>query len=473
MQNPLPTPKNLYKNVFFLVQEKQEIKKRYREFHAMKQLKKRAPSVLILGVDSLGRVNLERLMPKVFRFLKDNQFYDMKGFNKIGLNTYPNLMGSFAGVDVERADCLDSEKRADNCTLSWKDYKNYGYATAYSEDYTDVGTFHYLKKGFRHKPVDHYGRTGLQLIEKHLMDKAQRDAYKCGGMRYLAEYMFSHGVEFAKFYKGQPYFGIFWTNTLSHDVAQQLRTLEGILLKSLEEAKSSGVLDDSIVIFMGDHGFRFDLNIYGGVQDDRLPPLFISLPQWYKDAFPDDAKGLEVNQGRLVTHYDLHITLEDILKRGGRAGEEISGHTSCPSCQSLFRPVGTNRTCAQVGVPLQFCMCEKRNLPDFKIDQKKAAEFLVDHVNKVRDGKLKELKKANSLCHTLRLDQSWSLGRVDTNAIMMRFSTVPGNASYEAVVKSKEDSFEIVGNVIRINMYKGHSDCVEDLVLKNLCECVK
>lgn len=35
------------------------------------------------------------------QFIKDDQFYDMKGYNKIDDNAYPNLMAVLAGINVE------------------------------------------------------------------------------------------------------------------------------------------------------------------------------------------------------------------------------------------------------------------------------------------------------------------------------------------------------------------------------------
>lgn len=473
MENTEDNPKQLYRNVFFLVQEKVAVRKRFARFKSVTE-SPRAPSVLILGVDSLGRINLQRSMPKVFKFLKDNHFYDMKGFNKIGLNTFPNLMASLAGIDIEIVSCMDINDRGDNCSLIWKDFKRHGYATAYSEDYTTAGTFHYGgMKGFQRKPVDHYGRTGFLLTEKWLMGSAKDIWSSCRGMRYLAEYILTHALDFAKFYKGQPYFGLFWTNTLSHNEANQLKTLEPILINTLKQIKGSGVLQDSIVILMGDHGFRFHDGNRDAFYNSRLPPLFISLPQWYKDKFQGDGLGLKINQRRLITHYDLHLTLEDILKRSGRAREEISGHTSCRNCQSLFRPVLTNRTCSDVGIPLQFCACQTDNLSNFKFDSIRAARWLVGYINEWIKRRFIKLKRDPSICEVLHLKEIKRVRKIKENSAMVNFITSPGNQSFEAVVKIVGPKITLDGQIERISLYGGSGDCVQDVKLKNYCECIK
>lgn len=50
-------------------------------------------SVLFLGIDTMSRMNLMRTMPKTYNYLVENDWIDMKGYNKIGSNTFPNLMG--------------------------------------------------------------------------------------------------------------------------------------------------------------------------------------------------------------------------------------------------------------------------------------------------------------------------------------------------------------------------------------------
>jgi len=47
----------------------------------------RPPSVLMLGIDSISRVNLIRAMPKTAQYLYDNDWFELAGYNKVGQNT--------------------------------------------------------------------------------------------------------------------------------------------------------------------------------------------------------------------------------------------------------------------------------------------------------------------------------------------------------------------------------------------------
>lgn len=351
-----PEKQPLYQDGYFLVQEKEAVKERFAKFEAMYN-GTRAPSVLILGIDSVGRVNMQRAMPQVFKFLKEgDRFVDMMGFNKVGENTYPNLLPSFAGVNESVFDCLE-DKWVANCPLVWWDYQKSGYATAYSEDYVAYGTFNYAKKGFKDPPTDYYSRPGYQMLEKNVQ---KPNDPLCAGHRHMCEYALTQGLDFAEFYKGQPFFGIFWTNKLTHDNVRDFLTMDDVLLDTLQDAEKRGIFDDAIVVVMGDHGFRMGSvwpNLPGGFYDNMLPVMYISLPKWYKEKFPEDVKGLEANQNRLTTHYDFHLTLQQFIQRGGRTSDPVK--TYCNECQPLIRPVPQDRNCMAVGVPSKFCACNK------------------------------------------------------------------------------------------------------------------
>lgn len=458
---------SIYSDVHFLVQPKESVKERFAKFSKFKET--RAPSVFIIGLDSTGRINFRRAMPKAVEFLKKNNFYDFKGFNKIGDNTYPNLMAMLAGLDVKNTNCDPFVVGGlDQCYFVWNDYKKFGYATAYTEDFKQVSTFNYMKKGFKDPPVDYYGKTGTSALKENGI---------CAGDRQIVEYVYTHGVDFADFYKGHPYFGLFWSNTLSHNYVHDFLTLEDELLEALEKTKERGILEDAIVIVMGDHGFRFppSINKPSGWYDVRLPILYISLPKWFKDTYPEAATAMKVNQERLTSPYDLHLTLKDILRRSGRLPEGKDTAEACPTCQSLLKEISLNRTCDQGGINGRWCTCQPFQTVTKKRFRKEISELVVAKINR----KIKQLLTSKNIdldiCHTLQLKQINSVSRTTSFLIEVNLNTDPGNANYEVQLKydRKKKIFKIIGEISRGNMYNVHSFCVEDVELKQLCECSK
>lgn len=54
-------------------------------------------SLLIIGIDSISRLNMIRSLPKTRKFLQETGWFELEGFNKVGLNTLPNLVVMLSG----------------------------------------------------------------------------------------------------------------------------------------------------------------------------------------------------------------------------------------------------------------------------------------------------------------------------------------------------------------------------------------
>lgn len=344
-------------NIYLLAQRKPVVEKRFQKY---KNVTKRAPSVLILAADGVGRVNLQRTMPRVFNYLRRNNFYDMKGFTKVWSRTFYNLMADLVGYGARQANrWCDSTKEdgLSNCPFIWNDFRENGYATAYMEDFPQWASFnHDDSLGFSKIPVDHYGRTALCAMEK-IENTVVHDSFLCAGSRYITDYVYNNAIDFAKLYKGKPYFGLFFTNSMSHNHVTLAKQLEPVLLNTLKEVKRSDISSDSIVILLSDHGCRY--NIANADQDINMPMLYISLPAWFKAEYPDAEAALRVNQHRLSSPFDLYLTLKDLLRRSGRLPDGQDKALGCKSCQSLLEPLSAHRKCKDVGVSMKYCMCGK------------------------------------------------------------------------------------------------------------------
>lgn len=470
---------NFYKNSYFLIQEKEVVKKRFASYPPTPG--QRIPSIMILGLDSVGRLNLQRTMPKVVKFLKNNQFYDFKGYNKVGDNTYPNVLAAFAGLSFEASTGMNCTPKIvgglDNCPLIWKDFQRRGYVTAYTEDYGPYSTFNYLKKGFQQKPVDYYGRPGTIMLEDNIASLYDMLLGYCAGARYIPEYIYSQAVDFADFYKGKPYFGLFWTNSLTHNKVADMLLMENILLDSLQQAKSRGILNDSIVIVMSDHGHRFppSVKLASGWYDVRLPIMYISLPEWFRREYPYAATSLGNNQNRLTSPYDFYLTLKDILRKSGRVFKGTDNAYSCPRCQSLFKPVPLNRTCAQAGISDVWCTCQSFSPITKSGLAISVAHFLVSEINNLVELRLKKFNLPLNSCLPLSLKKINRAAEDGYNTSLINLDTQPGDANYEALVRYEEYrgewSFKVEGVITRNTMYKNHAFCVKDLQLKKFCEC--
>lgn len=112
---------------------------------------KKKLSVLLIGLDNVSRLNFYRNLPKTVSYLDKKGWLLMKGYNKMGENTFPNLMALLTGQREKEAvkNCKPTIPYGlDNCPMMWYNFRNAGYVTAYAEDEADWSTFNWLKVRF-------------------------------------------------------------------------------------------------------------------------------------------------------------------------------------------------------------------------------------------------------------------------------------------------------------------------------------
>lgn len=105
-------------------------------------------SVLLLGLDNVSRLNLQRTLPRTENHLREKGWLSMKGYNKMGENTFPNLMALLTGQNQENSygRCKPTVPFGlDHCPMIWYNFRNAGFVTAYAEDEAKISTFNYLK----------------------------------------------------------------------------------------------------------------------------------------------------------------------------------------------------------------------------------------------------------------------------------------------------------------------------------------
>lgn len=129
-------------------------------------------SVLLFGIDSISRLNLIRTMSKSKRFVDEQGWIPLEGYNKIADNTFPNLMAVLTGWTLEQISkrCFKkADNKLDDCPYIWKNFSQKGYLTAYTEDEPFIGTFNYHKYGFLNSPTDYYSRPlmvhGMRILK--------------------------------------------------------------------------------------------------------------------------------------------------------------------------------------------------------------------------------------------------------------------------------------------------------------------
>ncbi|CAG9761091.1 unnamed protein product [Ceutorhynchus assimilis] len=358
----------LYENIHQVIALTDAVKQKAKRL--IKSTTKKPISVLMVVIDSVSRLNFDRTMPETRGFLKDNNFYEFVGYNKVADNTFPNAMAFLAGLNLTDALNICQPTEYDglmNCPFIWNKFKEYGYATAYAEDWSRIATFNYFKKGFRNKPTDYYFKPYMDAVA-YLRTIEQDTMPFCAGPEIHGERILNLAYDFANNLKNQPKFGLFWMNTFSHNYIDTPKTMDDKVKNFFRNLKQSKILEENIVILLSDHGIRFgEITITTrGYYELRLPMHYISLPDWFKLEYPAETKHLDENTRKLTSNYDLYMTLQHIFKLSG-ISEEVSQSLACPQCRSFFEKIPDDRSCEEAGIPEIWCTCSQ-NLTKTAID---------------------------------------------------------------------------------------------------------
>lgn len=395
-------------------------------------------------------------------------------------NTFPNLMAILTGYNnsVSYAKCAPRETgKLESCPLVWKGFREAGYVTAYGEDEASISTFNYHKVGFSTPPTDYYMRPYMLAAEKNLSIKKKHSLSFCLGFKHSADHIYDYAIDFATHYKKDASFGLFWTNTFSHNDISDPSSMDQKIKNYLLTLNQRGILNESMVVFLSDHGIRFGpvRHLLTGWLEERLPFIFIWLPKWFRDTNPDVVEALKINRNRLTSPYDLHMTLKHVLELSGRVPPQQPS-LSCPNCQSLFREVPWNRSCDDISIASHWCTCKQQKDID-KNDPKvkQAVSYVIALLND-----LLKRDKAGKLCATLTLDYvSFARRAEDFETFephydyLVVFRALPSSGWFEATVRYwiSSEKFEITGSVSRLDSYASQSGCMKKDDLRKYCYC--
>ncbi|KAL7635805.1 UNVERIFIED_CONTAM: hypothetical protein RMT77_013622 [Armadillidium vulgare] len=477
-----------YENIHLLVQDKRDEDRKDKLKSEPLSNRKDKLSVIIFGTDSVSRLNFLRTQPKTYKYLrKVLKAIEYKGYNKIGLNTFPNtialLTGNLWDEDFAQKCYKTFEDNAtklqfpfDNCPFIWKDFKRFGYITALMEDRQDMATFHYNKVGFKMQPTDYYLRPGFLAAEIFGLAKDE-----CFGTKFSHEVLQSYSHDLEVTYLTELTFSHIWSAGLTHNNLNPGVEIDELNLKYLKSLKEDGILNKTILLFISDHGMRFgDFRLTDlGKYETNLPHFFFVVPEWFRKSFSVASKNLQENSLKFSTPLDVYQTLRDILEeKYSNTNYLLINPRECNKRISLFQRLPVTRTCTDIGMLPQFCACQSNvELKDaggmFKKIEYYLSSFLnnkLSHFPECSKIKSLEVQKAfKSLKETTYLDTV-------VNLLTVQALYNPGNALIEATLiwdkANKNTSFIVSGEISRVNKYGNQSKCVSNNTeMVKICVC--
>ncbi|CAH1645434.1 unnamed protein product [Spodoptera littoralis] len=337
-------------------------------------------NVMILAFDSTSHNGFIRKMPKSFKYLSEKAII-LNGYNIVGDGTpaalFPILTGKTEEQHPDSRIKITKNVFIDHTSFIFHKLKSFGYQTAYLEDEPQTGTFQLRFNGFQHQPADHYLRA---FFQEHKKDWYQ-DAY-CVGPTPVYELLMNMSKEIFQLDGKKFCFTI--SSDVSHDNFNLISSADESLLSFMETFKAKNLLEDTLLIVMGDHGSRFSKlrETYQGRLEERLALLSFFLPEKLKRLRPDAVAALKQNVDRLTTPFDLHSTILDVLDL-----KDLSNDYTVPGCDfpralSLLEPIPANRSCADAAIARHWCTCTKwRNVTTSSPMYNIVATALAEYIN--------------------------------------------------------------------------------------------
>lgn len=433
-------------------------------------------SVLAIGIGSVSRLNFIKMLPQTYQHLTENQWIDMKSYNTVDDSAFQNIMAMLTGMN--RSTTKDTcnpkkDKYLDKCNFLFFKYGEAGYTTAFVEDTSYDGIFSNLRKGFKNPPTDYYFRPYILASEK-LPIQNIKGRY-CSGPETAGERVMNVALDFAKTFSNFSSFGLFWMNSFTYDSVNTLSTMDEKLVQLLTELKTSGALNRTFVIFFSDHGHSQSAQNSNNWKEERLPFLFLLLPEWFRKNYPNAMANLKANSDKLISAYNIYMTLQDILSKS-KKDYKIETASGCPQCKSLFDQLKTGRSCQDVGVTQRWCACN--NLRTISVHNplaKEAALSIIEHIENVKNNSKIETKWCVKfeLKYVISVDISQVAHK--WNTIMVVTFETSSEARFEGTVElvplAKKYKYVIQGDIIRLDGFEDNSFCVVDVYLKQFCYC--
>ncbi|XP_015929475.2 uncharacterized protein [Parasteatoda tepidariorum] len=453
-------------------------------------------NVILLGIDSVSKLNFIRHFLKTKAFLKDKMKpFEMKGYTKVGDNTFPNLVPMLTGHFVEYYwnESVRDTFLFDNISLIWKDYARNGFRTFYAEDSPFSGTFNYIKRGFHDPPTDYYYRPLALAIDQSDLRKQAKNAHldDCLNAELETDLMYDYLKNFVKTMDKRPYWAFCMVSTLTHDYLNSASYADPPATRILQILSDIGALNNSALVIFSDHGLRFGAirHTYVGKFEERMPFMYIHFPTWFLKQHPEFERNLKINQERLITLFDLHRTMKHLLHLDSKMDREPEEHGL-----SLLEKIPENRTCADANILEHWCPCnnfEKVNVSDIMVVN--ASQTIVNHINEL-------LLPHAEICETLEVAEVTDARLGLPNKVVLKFerhenvvvnrtvvlgeapptlgdylltlTVKPGGAIFEGTVRydAEHSAFKVMG-ISRINMYGKTSWCINSQKLKLYCYC--
>ena len=291
------------------------------------------PSVIMVILDAVSDLQARRALPQTLSYLKSQGLFTFQRHAIVGDGTFENIVPLLFGqtadeyqkpnlkdsryefVQVETKMNAKTKRRYqirkvvhypgpfDDYPFIMKNFSRLNYTTFFSEEWRE-SAFYNLKNGFRQAPTDFYLRPyWLSLYETMSYNKyaGNSNPKPC----YLNELLHTLSLNWLERFLNvhhqtadYPTFGVLKMNEMSHDYLERLFWIDYDLKYFFENLIQKNLLNNTIVIFCGDHGHRqhrLRMTRIGSFEV-KLPLFSMLLPPSFRKQFPKAVQNMKDNE---------------------------------------------------------------------------------------------------------------------------------------------------------------------------------
>ncbi|XP_017081385.2 uncharacterized protein LOC108114784 [Drosophila eugracilis] len=427
-------------------------------------------SVIVLGIDSVSHMHFERCFPLVKSLLENIPHTKFSGFSRLGVDAFGNLMPFLRDAELSQ---FNEE------AWLWQIFKRGGYSTAYGEDNAE-GIF---TRNPELQPDFDFDLSPVMMeMNNHTRYSIDlREMIHCSARWKFHDVLDDFIDRLVPHMQKGPFFSLFWQSQGVQEYYEYGYLMDLSYMLLLKKLLDADILNNTLLLLMSDHGLRagsYRMS-FQGMKEESQPLLLAFYPEWLKEKYPLAMENFERNNHSLVTPYDLHNTLLDVINLDLLQDASIQfrmeslqsySAKNMPRGISLFLPIPDHRTCDLAHIPSLFCFC--RDLTEVPTDDGlvvRSSRFLVESINKM----IKPLGQCRQLkLKTILLSHFMDFGEESfVYELRLRVLTTPGDGVFEATVRLS-DVLLLTSPISRVNHFLGQSHCVSDPHLKIFCLCI-
>ncbi|VDL65562.1 unnamed protein product [Nippostrongylus brasiliensis] len=283
--------------------------------------------------------------------------------------------------------------------------------------------------------------------------------------------MLAYLEKFMDAYPGTPKVGQIWPTTLAHESLKELYHTDVQFLDFFK--RNRAVIDRSFTFFMGDHGPRREGigNVELGRLENLTPFLVVIIPEEYRGS--DIHKQLKDKKLRLMTNFDIHATLMDILEFQPPSGFSDTSYLDMEPISkgsSLFREWRGIRNCKTLPIVSDYCICQYNWTVLTNVTMIKAlGNFLIEQLN-LRIAK--EGLSAKCANQTYK-DVSQISYLVDNEVTVYKTVVIaqPSLGLFSGLIRARASGLSLGSRIERMNEYQRQGDCIKYHAMQPLCYC--